>query len=853
MRLPQSVKPDLYHLTLDVAPQEGRFSGEVSIGIRLDKPLRRITLHALELKIEQARVKSQDRFIDAEVLSDPASETITLTLREEVPAGHASVEIAFSGRLGHLRGLYTAKGRLIDGTEEIYAFSHFEPTDARRMFPCFDEPELKAHFYLTAIVPKGLTAVSNMPAVSETELGEKKRVEFAETPIMSTYLLALAVARLESKERTIAGTNVRLMALPGQTALGDFALKVAGAALPMLNDYFGLRYPYPKLDLLSVPDFAMGAMENWGAIFFRDSALLLDESRASAQAQRRVANVITHEIVHQWFGNLVTMRWWDDLWLNESFATWLACKIVDQWRPQWNSWQEFQQEKQVPLAIDALDSTRPISAKVENPAEIEEMFDVLTYEKGAACLRMLERFLGEEVFRDGIRRYIRKHQFGNAAAEDLWSELEEVSGQPVKEIARDWFSQPGFPLISIRADGADRRMLVIEQRRFSAHGQERRGDDPTIWSVPLSLKFNNEKGTFLHRWVFKEKQLRVALPGDAPVRWVYGNAEESGFFRIETDPSLREALMAAATSELDPVERIGLLNHFWALAQAGDSSVGDFLDLLLRFKGHRNRIVVESIAGYLETLSDRVVTPEDRPLAARLIEAVLGPVWDELGWDPRPEENDEPRLTRAALFWALRGVARTKIVLADALARLERYLRDPGSLDPTLATPLVRVGALFGGEERFSEYRERFEKGATPEERDRFLLAMGFFPDRSLSRRLLEYSLSEKVRAQDVWKPARILLSRPEGQEEAWMFVREQWSALREKGGSVGALRIIQGFASLWREEWLAQVEAFFSDPKNRVPSAERALAQTLEFLRIGIRFKKTQQAALSRWLQGSF
>ncbi|HLG21337.1 MAG TPA: M1 family metallopeptidase, partial [Candidatus Manganitrophaceae bacterium] len=496
-RLPESVRPDLYRINLNIHPDEKRFSGEVTIDVKIQKPVASITLHALELEIGRAAVNGQP----ARVTSDPASETVTLAPPQPIPAGAARLTLSFSGRLNRqLRGLYEARAG-----GETYAFTQFEATDARRMFPCFDEPAMKARFQLTVAIPSHLSALSNMPAAKITEEGEVKTVAFDETPVMSTYLLALGVARLESKEIDVAGTRVAVWAVPGQLPLGAFALKVTSAVLPLLNDYFDLPYPYPKLDLVSVPDFAMGAMENWGAIFFRDSRLLLDETLASTATQRIVANVITHEIVHQWFGNLVTMVWWDDLWLNEAFATWLAVKIVDQWRPEWNSWVEFQQEKQIPLGVDALESTRPIRAEVANAAQIEEMFDALTYEKGAACLRMIERFLGEEAFRAGIRRYMKKYQFQNVTAEALWTELSEASGRPVSAIAQDWFTQPGFPLVTLQAADSDFRTLTVEQRRFHAAGRPAAGGK-TLWSIPFTIKSRDPAGTHLHHALLKTER-----------------------------------------------------------------------------------------------------------------------------------------------------------------------------------------------------------------------------------------------------------------------------------------------------------------------------------------------------------
>lgn len=469
-RLPSAVVPTRYDVTLSVEPDQGRFSGVVAIQLEAREAIRSVTLHALELDIHETTVESGGVQHTVSLSADAQSETLTLTLSREIQPGPAMVALTFSGRLNQqMKGLYEARAG-----PERYAFTQCEATDARRVMPCFDEPDLKAVFKLTAVVPDHLVALSNMDVEAEStdRSTRRKTVTFAETPRMSTYLMALAVAKLEHREALIDGTRVAVYATPGQLALTGFAQEVMRACLPRLNAYFDLPYPLAKLDLVAVPDFAMGAMENWGAIFFRENRLLLDPAQASANTLRDVANVITHEVVHQWFGNLVTMEWWDDLWLNESFATWLACKIVDDWHPEWQSWVEFARDKHIPLGVDALASTRPISSTVRTAAEAEEMFDALTYEKGASVLRMLEQFLGEDAFRRGIRKYIQAHQFGNAPAADLWDALENASGQPVPAIARDWFTRPGVPMVTVSATDPDVGRITIEQRRFQADPAE---------------------------------------------------------------------------------------------------------------------------------------------------------------------------------------------------------------------------------------------------------------------------------------------------------------------------------------------------------------------------------------------
>src|SRR6266446_2538264 len=459
-RLPRDVRPTEYDLHLEPDLDAGRFSGEVRITMRLDRARAAVTLHAADLKIERSAAEVGGREVPARASLQRADETVTLRFARPLPAGEAIVRLRFAGALNqHLRGFYAAQaggGR--------YAFTQCEAADARRVLPCFDEPAFKARFQV---------AVSNGPVEREESAGgrgNKRIVRFARTPPLSTYLLALAVGPLEASPIRQAGqTPIRIWHVPGKGQLVDFGLEAAAEALRRLEDYFGIPYPYGKLDLVAVPDFEAGAMENAGAVFFRETLLLLDPATVSLNEHKRAGEVIAHELAHMWYGDLVTMAWWDDLWLNEAFATWMAYRVVDDWRPEWRLWHAFEHDRAGALALDALANTHPIYGEVRSVAEATQNFDAITYEKGAAVVRMIEHFLGPDQFRDGVRLYMRRHREGNAVAADLWRALAEASGREVARVARAWIEQAGFPLVTFGpAKGKAGRTLQVRQERFFA-------------------------------------------------------------------------------------------------------------------------------------------------------------------------------------------------------------------------------------------------------------------------------------------------------------------------------------------------------------------------------------------------
>jgi len=847
-RLDPDVRPERVALHIALDPARGdAYRGEVAIALRLAKPVRSIRLHAVDLRVSKARLDLSGAVLAGEVVAHPGAEMVELRFPRTVRAGAATLHLAFAGRLRRdLSGLYrAASGR------HRFAFTQLEATEARKFFPCFDEPAMKARFQLSVTTAASHAVISNAPVQRTRPAGRgRKTVAFAPTPPLSTYLVALAVGPLEASRRVFVGpTPIRVWRAPGKRRLDEFALEAARESLVRLERYFGLPYPYAKLDLVAVPDFEFGAMENAGAVFFRETLLLLDPKRATLAEKKRAAEVIAHELAHMWYGNLVTMAWWDDLWLNEAFATWMAFSVVDQWRPEWRMWHEFQHGRAAALELDALRHTHPIWCEVRTPAEASENFDLITYEKGAAVVRMLERYLGRAAFRRGVRRYVRRHRESNAVAADLWRALREASGEPVEPLARAWIERPGHPVLEIRVGRRrGRSELVLRQDRFRESGAAAAREAP--WPIPWVARVGRGRGRGRTlRALVLGRQARVDLGRGAPPRFVYGNAEESGFFRPEHGPAELRAL-GASLADLPAVERMGLVDHQWALVRAGRAEVGSLLDLATALADERDADVLVGLARPLGFLADSLVpeaTPEcDEALRARLA-AAFAPELAALGLEADRGESDAVRLRRAALLDLVGGVAGDEPTLERAAALCARYLADRRAIEPNLADGVVALAARRGDAALQRRFLAALGDAATPQEARRFLLALGAFREPRLVERSLALVLRPLVPTQDVVPLLARLLANPAAREATWDFVRSSWPRLRRRMPPLLAGRLVESTWHLLTPAHRREVARFFA--AHPLPSGERALRQALERFDWYRRFRAPAAAQLRRWL----
>jgi puromycin-sensitive aminopeptidase len=849
-RLPPDTRPASYDAEVRLDLGSDRFTSEIAIALRLERPRRDVTLHGVGLEVTEATASVGGTDRRATASTDTVSETITLTFAEPLPAGDVRLRIAYRGAFSPgLRGLYRA------GT---LAVTQFEAADARRLFPCFDEPGFKAVWRIVlAGVPRDAVAISNGVITKDEDDGAgARRVTFSPTPPLSSYLIAVIVGPLVSSPvahvKGLEGrtTETRTWTTPEKRHLSAFAQETAAAVLPRLEEYFGLPYPFGKLDQIGVPDFEAGAMENAGAVTFREVALLADPATAPLAVQKRVAEVITHELAHQWFGNLVTMAWWDDLWLNEAFATWMAYKIVDEWRPAWRIWMDFEGGKGSALALDALISAHPIRAEVKNAEEAGESFDAITYEKGGAVLRMLEGFLGADKFRAGIRLYMRRHREANATADDLWGALAEASGQPIVDMANGWIRQTGYPVIDLALE-PDGGAVRLKQRRFFAEpGAETRvpGAAETRWLVPLVLRYRDAEGVKEQPVLLRDAEARVVLDARGPITWCIGNADARGFYRTAYDDATLARLLPAV-GQLAPAERVVLISDAWALVRADLAPIERFLALVESMGDEQDHVVLDEIVGRLSLIEHRFLGDADRDRFGAFVAKLFGARAAALGWSAGPAgEDDETRLRRSVLLRALALLARDPATVAEAARRLPP-LTGPFDVDPNLLEVVVTAAARGADEARFEDLRVRARTETDPAAKRRYLHALARIEAPGLVARAVGLALTDDVPMQDFSSYLGVLLGNRATREPAFALIRDRWNETRAKADSPMILRrLVEALATLPERRHLDEVRGFLA--AHPLDGAKQAIAQTLERMQMDVGLRDRILPRVGAWLR---
>jgi len=864
-RLPQHVLPSRYDLRLNPDLQAFTFSGHETVTVTVRQATSDVVLNAAEIDILEASIEQDGgRSYRGSAELDEATERCRITFPATLAPGTWRLRLSFRGTLNDkLRGFYRSTYKDTGGQTHVLAATQFEATDARRAFPCWDEPAFKAVFAVTLEIDPALTAVSNSAVVSERIEHGQKILQFAETIRMSTYLVAFVVGNLEATPPVSVGaTPIRVWSVPGKSALASFGQEAAVASLRFFEHYYGLPYPGGKLDLLAVPDFASGAMENLGAITFRETALLVDRWTATHAEIERIADVVAHENAHMWFGDLVTMSWWNGLWLNEAFATFMEMLAVDSWKPDWRRWTTFGVSRAAALSVDGLHSSRPIEYPVRAPRDADAMFDVLTYEKGASVLRMLEQHLGPDVFRDGVRDYLRTHAYGNADTGDLWAALGRAAKQPVPALLDGWIFRPGYPLLAVSLEQGSR--LRIAQQRFTY--LEDPGGPPLPspppprgeggvgvndrWQVPVQFRITAGGKTETKRLLLTEAETKLALPTD--FESVLLNEGGHGFYRVRYAPDLLERLFKSLPSHVAAIERFNLVNDAWAAAIAGLLALADYLELTARFRAERDKNVWAVLLESFQVLN-RIVGPADRPALETFVRDRVGPAVAELGWTARPNEDDLTRQLRGDLVRAIGTVGNDTKVQAQAAELYAAHTRDvaagrTSSVDPNLMASLIAILAHVGDAARYEEFHARFRSAATPQEERRYLYALATFQPVSLLERTLTMTLNGEIRTQDAPFLISVSLMSVYGRERAWRFVKANWEEMDRKFPKQGLRRMCGGIVGLATKELDRDVRAFFQERK--IDLGGKTLEQYLEQLRILVTLRERDGAALRQYLE---
>jgi aminopeptidase N len=844
-RLPDTAVPDNYRLTFTPDFAKDNFAGQEEIKVRLLKPTSELVLNAADVQFGEVTISSGGQSQRAKVSLQKDKEMATLAVATPLQPGPATVSIAFTGILNNeLRGFYLGK----DEKGKKYAVTQFEATDARRAFPSFDEPAYKATFDISVIADKGHTAISNGKVVSDTPGPgpDKHTVRFKTTAKMSSYLVAIAVGDFEYIEGEADGIPIRIYSTPGKKNLDTFALATAEQCVRYFDKYFGVKYPFEKLDLIGLPDFAAGAMENTGLITFREIVLLLDDQHGSVDLHKEVAEVISHEIAHQWFGDLVTMQWWDDIWLNEGFATWMSSKPIEAWKPEWNVPLDDVLDSGNSLNVDALNNTRPIHQAAETPAQIQELFDGIAYGKAAAVLRMLEAYLGPETFRQGVSAYVKQHSYGNATAEDFWSALAKASNKPVDRIMPTFVKQPGAPMVSVttQCNGGSTTVKLTQRRYFYDRSLFEAGSNE-VWQIPVCMK-DSAQGTKTKCQLLTKKEEALTLPGCS--QWVLANAGATGYYRSGYEPESIRALTKNIETSLTPAERIRLLGDSWASMRVGRLQIGEYLGLAQGFAPERTRAVVRQLAGQLEYIGDHLVEDNDRQEYELWVRNLLSPTAKELGWQAHSGESDETKSLRTTVLRTLGYTGRDPEVLKQARKLVDQALEDPNSIDRTLANTAIELAAINGDEALYERLLAQLKSSKSPEEYYVYLGSLTQFSDPKLLARTLEYAISPEVRSQDTLGLISGVLHNPAGARQGWDFVRAHWGDIEKVGGGFTSGQVVEATSAFCDAGLRDEVKDFFAS--HSVPTAERTLKQSLERMTECVDLKSQQRTQLASWLQ---
>ncbi|PNP55420.1 hypothetical protein THARTR1_04250 [Trichoderma harzianum] len=859
--LPANVVPRHYHLTVEPDFEKLTYNGSVVIDLDVAETSNSISLHTLELDIHGAKLSSGGQAVSA----TPAityDETTQVT-KFDLGGSHTlakdtkvQLEIDFTGQLNDkMAGFYRSTYKRPDGSEGILASTQMEPTDARRAFPCFDEPALKAKFTVTLVADKNLTCLSNMDVASETEVqskitgGTRKAVHFNPSPLMSTYLVAFVVGELNYIESRDFRVPVRVYAPPGQDIEhGRFSVDLAAKTLAFYEKAFGVDFPLPKMDQVAIPDFAQGAMENWGLVTYRVVDLMLDEKASGAATKQRVAEVVQHELAHQWFGNLVTMDWWEGLWLNEGFATWASWYSCNIFYPEWRVWQTYvTDDLQSALSLDSLRSSHPIEVPVKRADEINQIFDAISYSKGSCVLRMISTYLGEDKFLEGVRKYLNKYAYGNTQTSDLWDSLAEVSGKPVHEVMTAWTKKVGYPVLTVTEKEGE-SSIHVKQNRFLRTGDVKPEEDTTLYPVFLGLKTKDGVDETI---ALKEREQEFKVPSTDFFKL---NANHTGIYRTLYSPSRLEKLGKAAKEGLLSTEdRTGMIADAAALSSSGYGKTSGVLNLLKGFDAETEFVVWNEIISRIGSIQaawlfeDQAVRDGVRAFLREIVSSKA----HELGWEFSDSDGHVEQQFKATLFGSAGLSGDEKIISASKQMFAKFMAGDKSAIHPNIRKSVFAIALKFGGKEEYDKIIGLYHSSTNSDERNTCLRSLGRAKDPELIKRTLALLLNGEVKDQDIYMPAAGLRTHPEGIEALFTWMTENWDELYKRHPPT--LPMLSSMVSLLTSgfttsEQLARVEKFFSGKNNN--GYDQSLAQSKDAIRSKISWLERDRQDVADWVK---
>ncbi len=873
-KLPKEVVPTDYAIRIVPNLDNFTFIGSETVKVNVRSPVRELVLNGLELKIEAASVDGKELPLSA-VKAENEKELLTVTLPSELAAGDHALTLRFTGKINQQgQGLfymrYQEQG---SGARKVMLGTQFEATDARRFFPCWDEPAFRARFQLTAVVPENWLAVSNMPIESETLLNGRggplgrprldtsssadgsrdlparkpmKEVRFAATPSMASYLNVFVAGELDVIESHVGPTQIRVIATKGKAELGRYALEASAEILKYYNDYFGVPYPLPKLDQIAIPGGFGGAMENWGGITYYESRLLFDPKSSSSETKQNIYEVLAHEMAHMWFGDLVTMAWWDNLWLNEGFASWMGSKCTAHFNPQWEVWlartiprdptRRSGIAKEAAMEGDARWTTHPIQQRIATEAEANSAFDDITYKKGQSFLRMLESFLGEDVFRDGIQQYIAAHKYSNTTTADLWNALSEASNKSIAEIAAGWTEQPGFPVVTVKRE-ADGKVLLT-QERFTVNFKNA---PSLLWQIPLTYSVVGETPATL---LMTDKVATLEnIPADRALKL---NLNGAGNYRVEYDDRSWELLLKAFP-KLGTEDRVNLMSDACALVQSGRAPVSLYFGLVEKLPASTELAEREQIINVLEFVNGLLLGSSEREQFQRYAQSLLRPTFATLGWEPKPNEPPNAGRLRASLISAL-GYLNDPAVLAGCRERFEKYLAHPASLSPDLRPPVLAVVGRYADEKTWNKLHELGRKTTSIEDQQNYYEALACAADPKLAKKTLAIALTDELpTSRAIFLVSRV--ARDSGHPDiAWEFAKANMKALLAKVDAAGANRYAPSLFTFFSDGPRADELKDYA-AKSLAPASASEVAKVVDEIQFRAEFRGRLATQLSAWL----